>query len=689
KKIVTTLKAPVDKTIGGIFGGAAAFFGGGKSKKGKTSRKGKGTGKGKSKGKGKGKGKDKTAKDNKNKDNKDNKNKDKKQPQNDAKKQIKGAGHHTQNIARNLRDPDAVGQKLSEIQSKHKLKQLKLTKKGKNKYQIVGQVEATKVQRSAESAWKDKKNQIVVKQKITGNKKKATLTLTAKLTAKNKILPKVAKKLRSIINKKPKSKTVKSKLPGLKSQYKLKTLSLNNLKPDGSKYVIIGVIPDDDKSTKAQRQAAGTDQMLDADSGVETAIQRSLGQGQPLPTPVREPMENAFGFDFAQVRIHHDTEGDRLSRSLDARAFTTGSDVFFRQGNYEPESPSGKRLLAHELTHVVQQSGESPLLSRTVQRVETLYATSLQMPYFVQREAEESSGDSEALDKSENPPKSDKNSQTSALVGAGLLIGGSMLVSGLDTGFGGGGGGKQKEQANITHSIRGNQLKMQVMITKQKGQDEQKNQRKKKSSSVANNLALPDEIIGDIVTLIQQIVNQYPDPDIVQKKLDKLCVDFDLDLLKVVGSATIGNSISYDIQVKGRPQEPTDENNAAIAKNLDNLTPKEPETKPKSGSLLGGLLSQVSKSKKDSKTKEDQSEKTPKAQEEHQKTNPEKTKKETEDDAKSNQAEEELADEKEAAKSQSKQGNKPGKTPLDVNTKVKRIDPATVEISVRADPKKK
>ncbi|WP_158442282.1 hypothetical protein [Planktothrix prolifica] len=48
-----------------------------------------------------------------------------------------------------------------------------------------------------------------------------------------------------------------------------------------------------------------------------------------------------------------------------------------------------------------------------------------------------------------------------------------------------------------------------------------------------------------------------------------------------------------------------------------------------------------------------------------------------------------MADEKETAKSQSKQGNKPGKNPLDVNTKVKRIDPATVEISVRADPKKK
>ena len=102
---------------------------------------------------------------------------------------------------------------------------MKLTKKGKNKYQIVGQAEATKVQRqvdsvvnqgelplgglgglmvqrSGESAWKDKKNELVVKQKIKGNKKKASLTLTAKLMDKKKILPKVAKKLKSIIKKK-------------------------------------------------------------------------------------------------------------------------------------------------------------------------------------------------------------------------------------------------------------------------------------------------------------------------------------------------------------------------------------------------------------------------------------------------------------------------------------------------------
>ena len=61
--------------------------------------------------------------------------------------------------------------------------------------------------------------------------------------------------------------------------------------------------------------------------------------------------------DFGNVNIHTDSESDGFNQSLDARAFTLGSDVFFRQGEYEPDSDQGKELLAHELTHVVQQGG--------------------------------------------------------------------------------------------------------------------------------------------------------------------------------------------------------------------------------------------------------------------------------------------------------------------------------------------
>jgi hypothetical protein len=66
-------------------------------------------------------------------------------------------------------------------------------------------------------------------------------------------------------------------------------------------------------------------------------------------------MERAFGADFTGVRAHTGAEADMLNRSLGARAFTAGQDIFFRRGSYDPASRSGRRLLAHELSHVVQQ----------------------------------------------------------------------------------------------------------------------------------------------------------------------------------------------------------------------------------------------------------------------------------------------------------------------------------------------
>lgn len=72
---------------------------------------------------------------------------------------------------------------------------------------------------------------------------------------------------------------------------------------------------------------------------------------------VWQRMGSAFGADVGQARIHTDSHSDELARSLSARAFTTGRDVYFRAGEYQPQTETGSHLLAHELTHVVQQSG--------------------------------------------------------------------------------------------------------------------------------------------------------------------------------------------------------------------------------------------------------------------------------------------------------------------------------------------
>lgn len=89
---------------------------------------------------------------------------------------------------------------------------------------------------------------------------------------------------------------------------------------------------------------------------VERTIQRSRGRGHSLDEEVRSSMESAFGADFRGVKIHTDAQSDSLNRSLSARAFTSGQDVFFRRGEYNPSSTEGKKLIAHELTHVVQQN---------------------------------------------------------------------------------------------------------------------------------------------------------------------------------------------------------------------------------------------------------------------------------------------------------------------------------------------
>ncbi|AFZ25543.1 hypothetical protein Cylst_3393 [Cylindrospermum stagnale PCC 7417] len=90
---------------------------------------------------------------------------------------------------------------------------------------------------------------------------------------------------------------------------------------------------------------------------VEESIQQAKGSGQPLAENVREPMEKAFGADFSGVKIHTDSKSDQLNQSIQARAFTTGQDLFFRSGEYNPGSKGGQELIAHELTHVVQQTG--------------------------------------------------------------------------------------------------------------------------------------------------------------------------------------------------------------------------------------------------------------------------------------------------------------------------------------------
>ena len=97
-----------------------------------------------------------------------------------------------------------------------------------------------------------------------------------------------------------------------------------------------------------------------ADSGVNSATAKRIserqGSGQAMDADTKHFMEANFHKDFSNVRIHNDKEANNLSHQLHAQAFTLKQDIYFNTGKYNPGSKSGKHLLAHELTHVVQQN---------------------------------------------------------------------------------------------------------------------------------------------------------------------------------------------------------------------------------------------------------------------------------------------------------------------------------------------
>ena len=116
----------------------------------------------------------------------------------------------------------------------------------------------------------------------------------------------------------------------------------------------------------------------EASTNLESAINNAKGNGKPLDAGLQKSMGQLMGANFSKVRVHSDARSDQLSQSIQARAFTTGQDIFFRAGAYQPGNPGGQELIAHELTHVVQQNGAIGTTTDTyrcqgkrVQRVET------------------------------------------------------------------------------------------------------------------------------------------------------------------------------------------------------------------------------------------------------------------------------------------------------------------------------
>ena len=119
--------------------------------------------------------------------------------------------------------------------------------------------------------------------------------------------------------------------------------------------------PKEEKSLQMKHVVAGDLGQATVPPMVHDALR---SPGQPLDREVTAYMEPRFGYDFSSVRVHSGTTAEQSARDLEASAYTVGKDIVFARGQYAPHSTEGRELIAHELTHVVQQSNNKSVLAR-------------------------------------------------------------------------------------------------------------------------------------------------------------------------------------------------------------------------------------------------------------------------------------------------------------------------------------
>ena len=114
--------------------------------------------------------------------------------------------------------------------------------------------------------------------------------------------------------------------------------------------------PQERSISTIQQKSKGENKQM---QGLQSSLQQSKGGGETLEDSTNQLMSRGIGADFSNVKIHTDSNAIQMNQQLNAKAFTNGSDIYFNQGQYNTQSSEGKHLLAHELTHVVQQGSVS------------------------------------------------------------------------------------------------------------------------------------------------------------------------------------------------------------------------------------------------------------------------------------------------------------------------------------------
>ena len=181
-------------------------------------------------------------------------------------------------------------------------------------------------------------------------KREINPAFSSKTLIQHKLEDKVQKKEETIQNKAEVKKTETTSR---------NTLSLKPLIQNKGEEENVQQKKEEEKQTKdedkqIQKSPAGDANPSD-NSNLESNLNSSKGGGSPLSGKVKTEMESGIGADFSNVRIHNDSNAVQMNKQLGAQAFATGNNIYFNEGKYNPNSKEGKHLLAHELTHTVQQ----------------------------------------------------------------------------------------------------------------------------------------------------------------------------------------------------------------------------------------------------------------------------------------------------------------------------------------------
>jgi flagellar motor protein MotB len=149
-----------------------------------------------------------------------------------------------------------------------------------------------------------------------------------------------------------------------------------------------------EKEEQLQKKSDSPD-LPTASSNIESSLNSSKGNGSPIPAATEEQMESSFGTDFSNVRIHNDSSSVQMNKDLHAQAFTHGIDIYFNSGKYDANTNPGKHLLAHELTHVVQQNHIMPI--NEIQKMGDPAKIPSDVPCEIARSSEPASGEETIL----------------------------------------------------------------------------------------------------------------------------------------------------------------------------------------------------------------------------------------------------------------------------------------------------